>query len=297
MLNDLLVSVRTCSLAHADRYGVARPPIAGLSTVTTTTPGELQYAISKPLIALLLQGSKRVTFGDRSFDFGPGESLVITADVPTVSQITGANIKEPYFSLVMELDLAVIEELAVEMNVMASTAPQVPVRVDHTEEEVVAAALRLMKLLDRPSSVPILRDQLVREMHYWLLVGKHGEAIRGLGLAGTHSKRIARAVAMIRADYTQSLRIERLAENVGMSVSSFHEHFRSVTSLTPLQFQKQLRLIEARRLMLAEGTMAKIAAYAVGYESVNQFIREYGRLFGVPPAREMKKLRSEAFAA
>lgn len=297
MVNDLLASVRTCSLAHADRHGVARPPIAGLSTVTTTTPGELQYAISKPLVALLLQGSKRVTFGDRSFDFGPGESLVITADVPTVSQITGANIKEPYFSLVMELDLAVIEELAVEMNVMASTAPQVPVRVDHTEEEVVAAALRLMKLLDRPSSVPILRDQLVREMHYWLLVGKHGEAIRGLGLAGTHSKRIARAVAMIRADYTQPLRIERLAENVGMSVSSFHEHFRSVTSLTPLQFQKQLRLIEARRLMLAEGTMAKMAAYAVGYESVNQFIREYGRLFGVSPAREMKKLRSEVCAA
>ncbi|QEE24945.1 AraC family transcriptional regulator [Rhodanobacter glycinis] len=297
MFNDLLESVRACSLAYADRYGVARPPIAGLSTITTTTPSELQYAISKPLVALLLQGSKRVAFGDRSFDFGPGESLVITADVPTVSQITGANTKEPYFSLVMELDLAVIEKLAMEMNIVASTAPHVPVRVDHAEKEVVAAALRLMKLLDRPSSVPILRDQLVREMHYWLLVGKHGEAIRSLGFAETHSKRIARAIAMIRSDYARPLRVERLAESASMSVSSFHEHFRLVTSLTPLQFQKQLRLIEARRLMLAEGTMAKIAAYTVGYESVSQFTREYGRLFGVPPAREMKKIRLEACEA
>jgi AraC-like DNA-binding protein len=139
-----------------------------------------------------------------------------------------------------------------------------------------------MRLLDRPASLPVLRAQLVREMHYWLLAGRHGPAIRRLGWPDSHAQRVARAVAVLRNEFSRPVLVERLADVAGMSPSSFHQHFRNVTSLTPLQFQKQLRLIEARRLMLWEGASASSAAFAVGYESVPQFTREYGRMFGLP---------------
>ena len=170
-------------------------------------------------------------------------------------------------------------------------------RVDPTEDEVADAALRLLRLLDRPASVQVLHDQLIRELHYWLLSGRHGGAIRALGLPDSHARRIARAVAIIRAEFAQPLRVERLARAAGMSASAFHQHFREQTSLTPLQFQKQLRLIEARRLMFAEATPIAIAAHAVGYESVPQFTREYGRLFGVPPGRAARELKQRSRSA
>ncbi|HBK45731.1 MAG TPA: AraC family transcriptional regulator [Xanthomonadaceae bacterium] len=292
MTDALLDCVRRCAMAHSDGNGVACTPIPGLTVIRATAPGELQYVISRPMVALLLQGGKRVAFGQRTFDFGAGESLLIAADVPTVSQITAADARTPYFSLVFELDLAVIERLVAEMQAVAPAPDPAPIRVDATEAEVADAALRLMRLLERPSALPILSAQLVRELHYWLLMGRHGAAIRNLGIAGSHARRIARAVSLIRADYAGTLRVERLADAAGMSVSSFHEHFRAITSLTPLQFQKRLRLIEARRLMLSEGAIAKRAAHAVGYESVTQFTREYGRLFGMPPARDMKAART-----
>ena len=153
------------------------------------------------------------------------------------------------------------------------------------------------RLIERPASVPVLRTQLVREMHYWLLAGRHGAAIRRLGWPDSHVQRVARAVAVLRAEFAQPLRVARLAAVAGMSPSSFHQHFRAVTSLSPLQFQKQLRLIEARRLMLSDGVTSSSAAFAVGYESVSQFTREYGRMFGLPPVRETKAARGNVRAA
>jgi transcriptional regulator GlxA family with amidase domain len=138
---------------------------------------------------------------------------------------------------------------------------------------------------------------LLRELHYWLLAGRHGAAIRRLGWPDGHAPRVAKAVAVLRADFAQTLPVERLAAVAGMSASSFHQHFRSHTSLSPLQFQKQLRLIEARRLMLSDGMGASSAAFAVGYESVSQFTREYGRLFGLPPVRHTEAARSQARVA
>jgi AraC-like DNA-binding protein len=296
MDNALLESVRRYAGTHADSNGVARTPIPGLTLIRATAPTELQYAISRPLVALVLQGSKRVTMGSRTFDFGAGESLLIAADVPTVSQITRANVRAPYFSLVVDLDLAVIESLVVEMDAVP-LADSAAVRVDATEMEVADAALRLMRLLDRPASLPILQAQIVRELHFWLLSGRHGGAIRSLGIAGSHAHRVARAVALIRDNFNKPLRVEQLAEAAGMSPSSFHEYFRAITSLTPLQFQKQLRLIEARRRMLADGEVISNAAYAVGYESVTQFTREYGRMFGLTPARDMKTARTRIQSA
>ena len=288
MSSTLLECVRRYADANVDRFGVARTPIPGLIAMRATAPSEMQYAISKPLVALVLQGSKRVTMGSTTFDFGAGDSLLIAADVPNVSQITRANAAVPYYSLVLDIDPAVTQALVLEIGV-AQTETGAPIRVDQTELEVADAALRLVRLLDRPDSIPILQAQLVREIHYWLLSGRHGAGIRSLGFADSHANRIAQAVAVIRAEYAETLPVERLAEAAGMSISSFHQHFRAVTSLPPLQFQKQLRLIEARRMMISEGAAISNAAYAVGYESIPQFTREYGRLFGSPPAKDVRE--------
>lgn len=291
MDSTLLSAVRRYADGHADASGLARTPVAGLSIVHATVPSSLLYSISRPLICLVQQGAKRVTMGTQDFVFAAGDSLLITADVPTVSQITRASIAAPYLSLVMELDASVIAELCREMGA-SGDADEAPVRVDPTDAEVADAALRLMRLLDRPASVPVLQAQLVRELHYWLLMGRHGTAIRKLGKVDSHAQRVARAVAVIRAEFDRPLTVERLAAVAGMSQASFHQHFRAVTSLTPLQFQKYLRLIEARRLMLSESATASRAAFAVGYESVPQFTREYGRMFGQSPARDARLGRS-----
>jgi len=296
MQKTLLETVRRYTEAHADEHGVARTPVTGLSLLRATTPSALQYAISHPLVALVLQGGKRVTIGSETHNFGAGESLLISADVPTVSQITRASLNAPYLSVVVDLDPAVIEGLVVEMGVVP-TAGHMPSGVDPTEAEVEDSVIRLMRLLDRPAAIPVLQKQLMRELHFWLLSGRHGGGIRALGIAENFARRISHAVSIIRRSYAKSLRIDDLAAAVGMSTSSFHEHFRSVTSLTPLQFQKQLRLIEARRMMLADGTMISNAAYAVGYESIPQFTREYRRMFGLPPARDMRAAKERTQTA
>ncbi len=292
-MNTLLAAVSPYAEAHADAAGLAQTPIPGLMTVRATAPSGLVHAISQPMVCLVLQGSKLVTTGTQSFAFSAGESLLITADVPTVNQITQASVLSPYLSLVLALDLAVIADLVQQMT-GPPLADAAPVRVGPTEPEVADAALRLMELLDRPKALPVLQAQRVRELHYWLLAGRLGAAIRRLGWPDGHAQRVARAVGLLRAEFARPLPVERLAAVAGMSASSFHQHFRSATSLSPLQFQKQLRLIEARRLMLSEGVSASSAAFAVGYESVPQFTREYGRMFGLPPVRETAGTRRRA---
>lgn len=294
-MSTLLHAVGRHADAHADAAGIGQTPIPGLMTVRATAPSGLLYAISRPLVCLVVQGSKHVTMGGQGFGFSAGDSLLITADVPTVSQITRASVAAPYLSLVLELDAAILADLSAQVG-DAGGDDHAPVRVDPTDSEVADAALRLICMLDRPKSIPVLQGQLLREMHYWLLIGRHGTAIRRLGWPDGHAQRIARAVAVLRAEFARPLRVEQLATIAGMSPSSFHQHFRSLTSLSPLQFQKQLRLIEARRLMLAEGTNASSAAFAVGYESVPQFTREYGRMFGSSPVREIKAVRGKTGA-
>jgi AraC-like DNA-binding protein len=272
--------------------GVGATPIAGLTTVRASAPTGLAHSMPHPLVCLILQGEKHVTLGSQTFVFQAGDSLLITGDVPTVSQITHATLVKPYLAMTLDLDLAVIADLTEQIaGGLADEAS--PIRVISTDREVADAALRLMQLLDRPAAIPVLQAQLVREMHYWLLQGRHGAAIRRLGLNNAPAQRIARAVAVLRREYTQRLRMERLAEVAGMSPSSFYQHFRLATSLSPLQFQKQLRLIEARRLMHAEAVSASRAAFAVGYESVPQFTRDYARFFGAPPVRDLKASRRE----
>jgi len=287
----LLDAVRRFADDHADADGVAHTPIPGLVAIRQAGRTELSYQIQRPLACLVLQGSKHVAMGAQSFTFEAGDSLLVMADVPTSSQVTRASAAAPYYSLVLDLNPAVIAGLATEMAEVEE-ADDRPVRGEATDNHVRDAALRLMRLLERPASIPVLQHALIREFHYWLLLGRHGAAIRRLGLPDSHVRRVARAVAVLRRDYARRLPVEELAALAGMSPSSFHHHFRAVTSLTPRQFQKQLRLIEARRLMLAEGASASHAAHSVGYESVQHFTREYGRMFGLPPVREVKRLQA-----
>lgn len=296
MNSSLLEAVRRYVEANADSAGLAQTPVRGLTTIRARTPSGLVHAITKPLVCLVLQGRKQVTTGAHTVEFGAGDSLLITADVPTVSQITRASPASPYLSLALELDLAVIADLTAQMDA-APAADARAVRVAPTDVEVAETALRLMRLLDRPEAVAVLHAPLVRELHYWLLSGRHGAAIRRLGHPESGAQRVAKAVALIRAEFARTLPVDRLAATAGMSPSSFHQHFRAVTSLSPLQFQKQLRLIEARRLMRAEGLSASSTAYAVGYESVPQFTREYRRMFGQSPAADRDAARGRLQAA
>ncbi|MCZ5393574.1 AraC family transcriptional regulator [Citrobacter braakii] len=286
----LLRVARKYADAHLNKEGVATTPIPGVFILSETAPSMLQFAITKPLLALVLQGRKRVTMGSHTFDFGMGESLLVTMDVPTVSQVITASAATPYYSFVVELDAAVITELVDDMDKLEAS-PDLPVRVDQIEEDVAETALHLLKLLDRPHALKMLGRQLVRELHYWLLSGRYGKSMRARGNTDSHARRIARAVEIIRAKYDQPLRIKTLADAAGMSISVFHKHFRNVTTLTPLQFQKQLRLVEARKLMLVQGAAISTAAHRVGYESVTQFTREYSRMFGQPPARSIRDAR------
>ena len=296
MTQPLLEAVRRYAEVHADPMGIARTPIAGLNMVRTTATGELLYGIQRALICLVLQGTKEVTMGSRTLAFHASDSMLITADVPTVSQISKASRVVPYLSFSLYLDPSQIADLSVEMKAVPLDEAT-SLTLQPTDAEVADAALRLVRLLDRPESIPVLKDQLIREMHYWLLAGRHGPAIRHLGFPDSHARRIGRAVDVIRADVAAPLRVEQLAAVAGMSASTFHHHFRSVTSLSPVQFQKQLRLIEARRVMLAEGVPPSNAAYAVGYESVQQFTREYRRLFGLPPVQETEAARRRVHMA
>lgn len=287
MRNELLNLALRYAEANADKDGVAATLMPGINLIRQTKLTPLQYDIYKPLVALVLQGEKQVMIGHRSFQLSAGKSLLVTLDLPTVSQVTAASLNKPYLSLVIDLDRAVLESLVQQLDAVADLHPS-PVRVDQIEAEVTDAALRLMRLLDQPQTRTILQESLIRELHYWLLVGPHGAAIRQLGVVDSHTQRITRAIALLKERFSESIRVEVLAQAAGMSLSSFYEHFRTATSLSPLQFQKQLRLIEARRRMLADGATISTAAYGVGYESVPQFTREYARTFGLPPARDIK---------
>lgn len=294
-MDTLLHAVRRHGELHSDATGVAPTPIPGLMTVRATAPSGLLHAVSRPMVSLVVQGAKQVAMGTRIHPFAAGDSLLIAADVPIVSQIVRASPVAPYLSLVLELDPVIVAELSAEMAAVPETDGD-PVRVEPTEAETADAALRLMRLIDRPAALPVLQAQLVREMHFWLLAGRHGPAIRRLGWPDGPAQRVARAVAVLRAEYASAIPVERLAATAGMSPSSFHQHFRAATSLSPLQFQKHLRLIEARRLMQSEGASASSAAFAVGYESVPQFTREYGRMFGLSPARDARAAKGRAAA-
>lgn len=285
-----------CAMAHDLKQAVQRhterqseaalgvvTPVRGLYLVRRTSPSELEHTVVQPLVCLVLQGCKRVSLGSGTSSYAAGDTMVVTGNVPTVSRISKASVADPYLALAFDLDLSVITDLV-------TNAPDVHSRPSgqDTREELRDALRRLVLLLDRPESLAVLKDGLVQEIHHWLLLGRQGLAVRHLGLPDSHARRVARAVAILRANYAKPVQIERLAEAAGMSRSGFHQHFRAITSLTPLQFQKQLRLVEARRLIVSSGKILSQVAFDVGYASTSQFSREYTRMYGLPPTRDKR---------
>ena len=211
--------------------------------------------------------------------------------MPALSRISKASRERPFLSVAIDLDVTLLLDLAPQIGSRPERDATSPVLLDETDAATADAVLRLVRLMEQSEAIPILRPVILREFHYWLMAGRHGSVVRRLALPESQACRVARAVAVLRAEFDRPLRVERLAGVAGMSLSSFHQHFRTHTSLSPIQFQKRLRLIEARRLMMTEARPINRAAFDVGYESVQQFTREYGRMFGSPPASDMKQGR------
>jgi len=274
-------------------------PISGLTLhrrAETTPPVSIMY---EPRICLVAQGAKRVLLGEDTFVYDESHFLITSVDLPTVVQIIRASAGKPYLGLVLELDPREISRLMVDSS-LPLPHPQQSGRAMTTGEvtlPLLAAFQRLIDLLDEPKDIPILAPLISREIFYRLLTSDQGTRLRQMAQAGSQSRQIARAIDWLKSNFSQPLRIDDLASKANMSTSTFHHHFRSLTAMSPLQYQKWLRLTEARRLMLTEYSDAATAAFEVGYESPSQFSREYSRLFGAPPLKDINSLREMTASA
>jgi AraC-like DNA-binding protein len=267
--------------------------IQGLSLHRRDEPSEPTSIMYEPRICVIAQGAKRVLLGEDTYVYDPQHFLITSVDLPTVVQVIKASPEKPYLGLVLRLDQREISQLMVDSNLPPPRAQQSSrgMAIGEVTLPLLTAFQRLIDLLAQPKDIPILAPIIQREIFYRLLVGDQGSRLRQMASAGSQSHQIARAIYWLKGNFTQPLRINDLATQVNMSTSTFHHHFRAVTARSPLQYQKWLRLYEARRLMLAEHQDATTAAFHVGYESPSQFSREYSRLFGAPPLRDITSLR------
>jgi AraC-like DNA-binding protein len=298
-MDQLKQAVRTYAGAHANGDGLALTPVPGLRMMCLESPAGDLHSVYRPLVCLILQGAKRMIVGREERVFSAGQSVIVSADMPVVGRIVQASPSEPYLAIAVELEMSTLRDVAVQLGDVPAQRPSEmrTLFADDTNAAALDCASRLMRLLDRPDAIPLLRPGITWELHYWLLSGQHGPALRALAAPDSHASRLGAAIAILRAEYRSRVSVERLAAAAAMSLTAFHKHFKHMTSLTPGQYQKRLCLIEARRLMLDEGFSASSAAFEVGYESVSQFTREYGRLFQVPPKRDALRARSESSTA
>ncbi|MBE4364680.1 AraC family transcriptional regulator [Vibrio parahaemolyticus] len=268
-------------------------PISGLRFSRWTTPTPPTSYTHNPSICLITQGRKRVLLGEESFIYDANHFLISSVDLPIIANIIEASEEQPYLGLIMELDLTEISQLIVdsELAFTQSKEAQKGIAVGELSESLLDAFVRLAELLDEGQNIKILAPIIKREIFYRLLMSEQGTRLHQIVTAGSHSHQIAKAIDWLKNNFVKPLSVGDLASFTGMSKSSFYTHFRSMTSMTPLQFQKKLRLSEARRLMLTENLDAMAATFKVGYESPSQFSREYSRLFGAPPSKDIKLLR------
>ena len=249
-----------------------------------------------PSVCLIGQGRKRLFLGEEAYVYDAHRFLITSVDLPVVTQIIEASADRPYLGLTMELDLRVIAQLMLNDDRPTARASndRLGVAVSVLSPPLLDAFGRLLDLLEHPGDIAALGPLVRQEICYRLLVGEQGPRLRQIASAGNHGFQIARAIDWLKDNFDKPLRIEDLASRVGLSTSAFHSHFRSTTAMSPLQFQKRMRLNEARRLMLTEQIDASRAAFKVGYESPSQFSREYSRQFGAPPMRDMKNLMQDS---
>jgi AraC-like DNA-binding protein len=268
--------------------------LEGLYLNRSSSPTELGHSVSTPAFCVIAQGSKEILVGDDRYRYDPNYYLITTAALPVAVRITGASEERPYLGVVLSLDPVLVGSVMVEAGHPAPRdhAAVRAIDVSSLDASLLDAVLRLVRLQDSPAEeARFLRPLIIREIVFRLLKGEQGGRLHHIAALGGHAHRIARALQRLHEDFDRPLRIEDIARELGMSVSGFHHHFKAVTAMSPLQFQKQLRLQEARRLMLGEGFDAASAGYRVGYGDASHFTREYKRLFGAPPMRDAERLR------
>ncbi|MGF6156974.1 AraC-like DNA-binding protein [Ensifer sp. KUDG1] len=266
--------------------------IAGLSLHRHGGDAPVNCSAYRPSLAIIVQGAKRVVLGEETLIYGASDYLLTSIDLPVLSQVCQASAEEPYLSMAFTLDPGKIQALLASLSQLPAPATSVRgMSVSKITVELEDAALRLLRLLERPDDIPALLPLIEQEILYRLLTGPHGHRLRQMATTDSQPHQVGRAVAWLKEHYSRPLRIDDLANRVSMSVSSLHHHFKAITAMSPLQYQKQLRLQEARRLMLEESLDAGDAGHQVGYESQSQFSREYARHFGEPPMRDIGRVR------
>ncbi|MBP8864809.1 MAG: AraC family transcriptional regulator [Anaerolineae bacterium] len=283
-------------LMRALRKDGGSEPLKGLRLHRLSAPTELAHSVSDPAFCVIAQGSKEGFLGEYRYQYDPMHYLLVTAELPIVSHVIEASPERPYLSLSLKLDPVTVGAVMVETGQLA-THDEAHVRaldVSALDADLLDAILRLVRLLDNPTEAPFLAPLITREIIFRLLLGEQGDRLRYIATQGGHAHRIARAIERLRNELDHPLRVEDIARDLGMSVSSFHHHFKAVTAMSPLQFQKQVRLQEARRLMLSEDLDAATAGYRVGFNDPAHFNREYKKTFGLPPLSDVKRLREQA---
>ncbi|WP_046213521.1 AraC family transcriptional regulator [Paenibacillus wulumuqiensis] len=276
----------------AEREGIQATRIPALSLVRNTEVTAPLHMIYEPAICLVAQGRKQVMLGQESYEYGPADYFLVSVDLPISGQVIEALPDRPYLAARLNIDPAQILDLVQESELQPAAAPaRRALCVSRTDLGLTDAMLRLVRLLETPDYIDALAPLVIREILYRLLQDEQGDVLRQLAVTGSSTARIAGVVKRIKEQYEQPLRIEELASAVNMSSSSLHRYFKEVTGMSPLQYQKQVRLQEARRMLLSEAADAAEVGYRVGYESPSQFSREYARLFGLPPMSDIKRLR------
>ncbi|MBP5991037.1 MAG: AraC family transcriptional regulator [Piscinibacter sp.] len=286
---ELIELVR--EFAPAD--GVHATPIAGLQLLRLAQPGAPLPALYEPGLVLVVQGRKVATLGTQRLVYDPLHCLVVGVTMLPVAQVIEASPERPYLCMRLQVDAREIGALVLESaGARPAAAPVSGLQVARTSPELLDAALRLLRLLKTPQDAAVLAPLIQREIFYRVLTGELGARLRELSVTDSHAQRIARAIDLLKHRFTESLRVEDVAQAAAMSPSTFHQHFKQLTAMSPLQYQKQLRLHHARQLMLGQGLDAAVAGHRVGYESPSQFSREYRRLFGAPPRAEVRQTQA-----
>ncbi len=270
--------------------------IDGLTIVRAHHETSSNHIIVRPALCIVVQGAKWTTFGGQRFEYGAGQALVVSVEMPAVGRIIEASPEEPYLGVIVELDLAVMREVVEALDDPPTTRGERArgVFVSDFDRSLADCIVRTVRLLETPQAIPMLYPAIMREICYWLLTGPHGGEVAGMMLAKGRARRLIGAIHVLRDRFAEPMRIDELAAVARLSPSAFHRQFKALTSMTPLQYQKQLRLLEARRLMVSNPLKVEAAAFQVGYESPSQFSREYLRMFGTPPRRDVYSLRSAA---
>ena len=273
-------------------------PLPGLALARRSSPQEPLHGLFKPTLCVIAQGSKEVLLGDCRYRYDPLRYLLVTVELPTVTQVVDASKARPYLSFSLELSPTLVSSVMSELGYTPDPDEDEASAfvVSQLDANLLDAVVRFVRVIDSPAEARILTPLVSREIIYRLLLGDQGGRLRYLALSGGYASDIAKAVEWLRQNFDQPIHVDELAHELGMSVSGLHRHFKAVTAMSPLQFQKQLRLQEARRLMLGEDLDAASAAFRVGYNDASHFNREYKSVFGVPPMRDVQQLRETASA-